>query len=354
MKKIILILLSVIIVGSTMNVGGLEKETLLIKTEDTSLVDQYAKNTVYELLLTHTNYDYEICNSIKLGGGIKVYNQENLNYYLYPIFINERVRYVYRIVHDEKGYSGIVSELLAYQFNELIETKTKNNVIAISNNDLVVSSDDNIIVWSNDKLNNVEYSKEYIMYLSKEKKSVMEKDVLSFIEIPKKTLKVEARAYYNLAIDYKDVQGSNPWCGGHVAANIIRYMTGNTTVYASTIAKFGGVSANSSISRSLIKNYAAAVPGILVSEYNGVGNLTYSVVEGQLKVKRPIYGAFHYANNSSARHAIVVHGIDGGTVKVRNPWYAYSETYPLTNYAYVAANGQKMIQDGFMTFAKVN
>lgn len=260
------------------------------------------KNTVYELLLTHT--DYEICNGIKLGGGIKVYNQENLNYYLYPIFINERVRYVYRIVHDEKGYSGIVSELLAYQFNELIETKTKNNVLAISNNNLVVSSDDNIIVWSNDKLNNVEYS---IMYLSKEKCYGK-----GCVIILKKTLKVEARAYYNLSIDYKDVQGSNPWCGGHVAANIIRYMTGNTTVYASTIAKFGGVSANSSISRSLIKNYAAAVPGILVSEYNGVGNLTYLVVEGQFKVKRPIYGAFHYANNSSARHTIVVHGIDGG------------------------------------------
>lgn len=42
-------------------------------------MDQYAKNTVYELLLTHTDYDYDICNGIKLGGGYKpdiMYNSE--------------------------------------------------------------------------------------------------------------------------------------------------------------------------------------------------------------------------------------------------------------------------------------
>lgn len=354
MKKILSFLLVFVLFLCNVSFASATGEKhLYFETEDTSEVDKYVMTNIYELLLGQTDNNIEICQNVKLGGGIKVQSQSDDGFFLYPLYYNNKVIYVCRVYYDGQEFSSVLSEGLAEEFNQLKSSENIVYSLAVSNDNLVLFNDDYQEVWAKDMKANKQYSENEIMSFKKMKKTNNRKSINIYLNITKKVERaIESRAYYNLAIDYVEQQISLPWCAGYVGANIIRYMTGNSFVYASTIAQFGSVSSTSGIPRSVVKNYARAFAGITVREYNAVANLTYSVIEGQLKLKQPIYGAFHKNGNTSSRHAIVVHGINGGTVKVRNPWYKKSETYPLTNYAYVAENGSKWIQDGYMSFTK--
>lgn len=327
---------------------------LFFWSEDTTNADDYVKENIYQLLLGHNQDNVNLCDNLKVGSGIKVITEPEIEYYLYPIYENDSVKYVYRLYYDEDGYIVVLGEELVSHFNELMQLKKAENKLVLSNDNLLLICNDEIIPWAKDNISKKQYSYEEVNRLLSQRKNDIKKNIFTPLEFNQSNRsKIETRdVNFFLAIDYIDQQIDDSWCAGHVAANILRYETKNKNIYASHIAQFAGVEKNDGIPRSDVKQYAKAIAGISVKEYNGSSNLTASVIEGQMKLSQPIYGAFHRSKNSSSRHAIVIHGLYNKTVRVRNPWYTSSESYLVTNYAYVAANGSKWIQDGYMSFTK--
>lgn len=320
-----------------------------------SLANEHVSSVIADYLIGISQNSIDL-SKVKMHTPIKVGGNTNRDYYLYPVSVNDIIKYVCRVHYDGKEFVSTLSEQLPEEFQSLFNQKQKKSyTLAVINDNLVLIQGEEIDVWAKDKYEKPVYKKDIESYLSSLVPNCFENN-LSYVNLEIKADENKmrnTRATYYLTIDYLNQQtynGGYPWCAGYVAANILRYMTGDRTIYASDIASFGDIATNEAIPRSLIKQYANYVHHIIVSEYNGIANLTNTVLNYQLSQNQPIYGSFIQSDDSSSAHAIVVHGFNGTVVTFRNPWHSYSETYKYNAYAFVDIYGDKWVQRGYMTF----
>lgn len=351
MKKILLIVVIALFLQCNMAViYAKENKELYILTEDITKVDHYVQNQVGDLLLKHTK-DINLCLNAYIGGGVKVFQQGLENYYFYPIIINQEIKFVVRITLENNQYNMTLSEILANELNNMKSTKEDPISIFLSNNNLVAVNSVDTIVLDEDHINKKDYSQ-----LEKEKSREKNdnrqiKDIYNSIKPLNISISRAAPSEFYLKIDYKEKQTSLPWCVGYASANILRFMTGNSYIYASTIAQFGSVSSSQGIPTSVVKNYARAFANITVTEYSGRASI--STIRSHLSYSRPIMGYYRSTTNASSAHALVIHGLStGSTVTIRNPWYQYSETYNGDTGTYTATNGTKWSNYAYVTFVK--
>jgi len=150
MKKVfvIIIALSCMLLIATHIEGSKLDETTVFLTEDTFHADKYARETWEEMLLKECRAEGEaVCEDTELGTGIKVESKNG--YYIYPIAVKDEVKYVYRVYQEgEKKFTGIISELLADELNNLREANLGEIVLAVNNDNLLAVSSSEVIVVS--------------------------------------------------------------------------------------------------------------------------------------------------------------------------------------------------------------
>ena len=302
-----------------------------ILSEDTSEVDAYAIDTYQNLLNSHcyANGTNDNLNAI-LGSGFSVYDDSSV-FYLYPVFVNNTVKYVYRVYKYGDSYSGVISEILAEELNNHFKTISGVVSFYMLDGDLVAYNGNSSIVVSSSPVPK-KLDSEVNSHIFTFPKSSTQILVNPYTSLKKSSLfnlfNIQPRASISLPIDYLDRQGNQPWCAAFTSACILRYMTGNTNITGAYIAGHGHIFGDQEVPLSVIRSYAN-MHGVSVGNYIN-GTPAPSTVHNQMLLRCPIYLGMISERNSNNKHAVVLHGVDGNNFIIRNPWYGFSETFIYT------------------------
>ena len=115
MKKILSVVFCSLLAFSMNSFTGAkaeENDMLYFKTIKSEVADTYAKETVYDFLIAENTIKPILNEKITMGQGIYVQetSNESIPTYYYPIYIDNKLTYVYRIFDDGTGnYTGIFS-----------------------------------------------------------------------------------------------------------------------------------------------------------------------------------------------------------------------------------------------------
>lgn len=353
MKKLFSILLTLIIFTSLFSFSANAASTTsnsvrVLTTSSMSEANQFAIDTYQDFLDSHCYFNGTTDNlHACLGSGFMVESISSTNsaqYYLFPIYVNDTVKYVYRVYKYDNQFSGVLSELLANEINAIFKTTSDDVVFIESNENLVVVSNLEYKVIRKDpenkNISSSDISKVRNTFFVESKNrsisSINQINPSDFLSASKSSLtsafNIEPRATGILTIDYLEDQGSEPWCSGYVTANILRFMTGDSSIRVTDIANYGLVSTLEGFSLTTLQNFSST-KGITMSNYITGEIAPTPLYNLYLSERRPVYLGLQSIATGN-RHAVVLHGVDGDYYYIRNPWYQMSETYLYGSYYY--------------------
>lgn len=242
MKKILSVVFCSLLAFSMNSFTGAkaeENDMLYFKTIKSEVADTYAKETVYDFLIAENTIKPILNEKITMGQGIYVQetSNESIPTYYYPIYIDNKLTYVYRIFDDGTGnYTGIFSENFVDDLTKYAgNTPEDAPIISLdpqNNQELFISDNGTTIV--NSKTGSVEAFRTKAEFRSASAfKPVDISDKTSFFVKPQ----TRATSYnYMLNINIVETQGSTNWSFAYVTATALRYKGKN--VRASTITNY--------------------------------------------------------------------------------------------------------------------
>lgn len=312
--------------ASLLTIGANEdnNEPLYYQTFTYQKADMYVQNNVGDFISSEMKISTFNINDVKIGKGIYVedFNNEGLPVFYYPVFISNRLKYVFRIYDDGTGnYTGafgenLVDEVLKNASSDAEHAKSwgvsNGNEYVLSKNgdyDIVIKSpfgdqvDSDLISSHNKKRNGDNNLKS---------SNVSDGDV-DFVKYP------SSRAYWVYNISYVEKQNDEQWCYGFVTAMAIRTMKGNS-VRTSTMASTYGLSKNVGFSYTQIKDFCSRYGITHTANFNGT--ITATNVYNEVSKWNLVLGCY---TKGGIYHALLLHGVDGSKVRVWNPWYTNSE-----------------------------
>lgn len=323
-----------------------ESNTLFIHSEVSSEYDTYAYQNLDKYIQSISSTEGIDVSMASLGQGFRIYNTEinNSPLYYYPISIVDEITFIFKVYRDvDNALTGSITRNEANEINELKNITSENAPATF------IASNDNIVARVEKKetiISTTPISGEIEIESINKWENVASSDPIFNALMPQSFART--RTYFkqiNLKIDYQEKQGSLPWCAAYATANILRFIKGNPSIYASTIMNHFGLGSSSSLSHARIKEYAQ-YQGVSASNYI-TGKPSQLTVESYLTTRRPIYASMQVGNSG---HALVVHGCSVNSLTVRNPWYQYSETYNYDTNTYVTGGSTVMSMKGYITF----
>lgn len=298
-------------------------ETLYYKTISYQTADDYVKRNVGDFLSSEMKITNFNLNDVKIGKGIYVedFIEENLPLFYYPIFINNKLEYIFRIYDDGTGnYTGafgknLVTEVLENASNNAEHAKrwavsNGNELTVTENGDYKViikskqeeSVDEEVISNFRAKRNSVEF----------ENTNIFTSDI-DFVKYP------SSRAYWVYNISYVETQGNQQWCYGFVTTMAIRTIAGNS-VKTKDMAAAYGVKPEKGFTTEQVKKYSSKYGVSYAGLYSGT--ITATTVYNEVSKWNLVLGSYQSGNYY---HALLLHGVDGSKVRIWNPYNKYSE-----------------------------
>lgn len=324
-KKIFICLMLLCASLLTMNASEVNEknEVLYYQTFSYQMADDYVEKNIGDFISSEMKISNFNINDVKIGKGIYVedFIDDNLPLFYYPVFINNKLEYVFRIYDDgTDNYTGafgknLVDEVLKNASNDAEHAK----LWAVSNgNELVISKNGDYEVIVKSKLNEPIESEIISNYNKKRSKDIFISANISdcnmdFVKYP------SSRAYWVYNISYVETQGNNEWCYGFVTTMAIRTMAGNS-VRTKNMAAAYGLSTDKGFTNEQVREYCSRYGVSYAGLYSGT--ITASTVYNEVSKWNLVIGSYKCSN---LRHALLLHGIDGSKVRVWNPWRAYSE-----------------------------
>lgn len=285
MKKILSVVFCSLLAFSMNSFTGAkaeENDMLYFKTIKSEVADTYAKETVYDFLIADNTIKPILNEKITMGQGIYVQetSNESIPTYYYPIYIDNKLTYVYRIFDDGTGnYTGIFSENFVDDLTKYAgNTPEDAPIISLdpqNNQELFISDNGTTIV--NSKTGSVEAFRTKAEFRSASAfKPVDISDKTSFFVKPQ----TRATSYnYMLNINIVETQGSTNWCFAYVTATALRYKGKN--VRASTITNYFNLGTQTALSVDNAKKYCKTKGVTYDGRYSG--SIMNSSLHGYLR-----------------------------------------------------------------------
>ena len=285
MKKILSVVFCSLLAFSMNSFTGAkaeENDMLYFKTIKSEVADTYAKETVYDFLIAENTIKPILNEKITMGQGIYVQetSNESIPTYYYPIYIDNKLTYVYRIFDDGTGnYTGIFSENFVDDLTKYAgNTPEDAAIISLdpqNNQELFISDNGTTIV--NSKTGSVEAFRTKAEFRSASAfKPVDISDKTSFFVKPQ----TRATSYnYMLNINIVETQGSTNWCFAYVTATALRYKGKN--VRASTITNYFNLGTQTALSVDNAKKYCKTKGVTYDGRYSG--SIMNSSLHGYLR-----------------------------------------------------------------------
>lgn len=285
MKKILSVVFCSLLAFSMNSFTGAkaeENDMLYFKTIKSEVADTYAKETVYDFLIAENTIKPILNEKITMGQGIYVQetSNESIPTYYYPIYIDNKLTYVYRIFDDGTGnYTGIFSENFVDDLTKYAgNTPEDAPIISLdpqNNQELFISDNGTTIV--NSKTGSVEAFRTKAEFRSASAfKPVDISDKTSFFVKPQ----TRATSYnYMLNINIVETQGSTNWCFAYVTATALRYKGKN--VRASTITNYFNLGTQTALSVDNAKKYRKTKGVTYDGRYSG--SIMNSSLHGYLR-----------------------------------------------------------------------
>lgn len=285
MKKILSVVFCSLLAFSMNSFTGAkaeENDMLYFKTIKSEVADTYAKETVYDFLIAENTIKPILNEKITMGQGIYVQetSNESIPTYYYPIYIDNKLTYVYRIFDDGTGnYTGIFSENFVDDLTKYAgNTPEDAPIISLdpqNNQELFISDNGTTIV--NSKTGSVEAFRTKAEFRSASAfKPVDISDKTSFFVKPQ----TRATSYnYMLNINIVETQGSTNWCFAYVTATALRYKDKN--VRASTITNYFNLGTQTALSVDNAKKYCKTKGVTYDGRYSG--SIMNSSLHGYLR-----------------------------------------------------------------------
>ena len=346
-KKLLLCLMMLCATLLTVNANDTNDDELLYyQTFTYQKADEYVQNNVGDFLSSEIKITNFNINDVKIGKGIYVddFNNEGLPIFYYPVFISNRLRYVFRIYDDGTGnYTGafgenLVDEVLKNASNDAEHAKLWG---VCNGNEFVLSKtgDYDIVRKSQfgDKLDS-ELISNHNKKRSKDilKSSNVANNNMNFVKYP------SSRAYWVYNISYVENQNEEHWCYGFVTTMAIRTMKGNS-VRTNTMAATYGLSTQQGFDLGHIIDFCSRYGIKYTAYYNAT--TTATTVYNEVS-KWNLMAGIYESSSAASMHALLLHGVDGSKVRIWNPWYTKSEW--ITNIkSYYAGHNWSMYGYGF-------
>ena len=285
MKKILSVVFCSLLAFSMNSFTGAkaeENDMLYFKTIKSEVADTYAKETVYDFLIAENTIKPILNEKITMGQGIYVQetSNESIPTYYYPIYIDNKLTYVYRIFDDGTGnYTGIFSENFVDDLTKYAgNTPEDAPIISLdpqNNQELFISDNGTTIV--NSKTGSVEAFRTKAEFRSASAfKPVDISDKTSFFVKPQ----TRATSYnYMLNINILETQGSTNWYFAYVTATALRYKGKN--VRASTITNYFNLGTQTALSVDNAKKYCKTKGVTYDGRYSG--SIMNSSLHGYLR-----------------------------------------------------------------------
>ena len=285
MKKILSVVFCSLLAFSMNSFTGAkaeENDMLYFKTIKSEVADTYAKETVYDFLIAENTIKPILNEKITMGQGIYVQetSNESIPTYYYPIYIDNKLTYVYRIFDDGTGnYTGIFSENFVDDLTKYAgNTPEDAPIISLdpqNNQELFISDNGTTIV--NSKTGSVEAFRTKAEFRSASAfKPVDISDKISFFVKPQ----TRATSYnYMLNINILETQGSTNWYFAYVTATALRYKGKN--VRASTITNYFNLGTQTALSVDNAKKYCKTKGVTYDGRYSG--SIMNSSLHGYLR-----------------------------------------------------------------------
>ena len=285
MKKILSVVFCSLLAFSMNSFTGAkaeENDMLYYKTIKSEVADTYAKETVYDFLIAENTIKPILNEKITMGQGIYVQetSNESIPTYYYPIYIDNKLTYVYRIFDDGTGnYTGIFSENFVDDLTKYAgNTPEDAPIISLdpqNNQELFISDNGTTIV--NSKTGSVEAFRTKAEFRSASAfKPVDISDKISFFVKPQ----TRATSYnYMLNINILETQGSTNWYFAYVTATALRYKGKN--VRASTITNYFNLGTQTALSVDNAKKYCKTKGVTYDGRYSG--SIMNSSLHGYLR-----------------------------------------------------------------------
>ena len=285
MKKILSVVFCSLLAFSMNSFTGAkaeENDMLYFKTIKSEVADTYAKETVYDFLIAENTIKPILNEKITMGQGIYVQetSNESIPTYYYPIYIDNKLTYVYRIFDDGTGnYTGIFSENFVDDLTKYAgNTPEDAPIISLdpqNNQELFISDNGTTIV--NSKTGSVEAFRTKAEFRSASAfKPVDISDKTSFFVKPQ----TRATSYnYMLNINIVETQGSTNWCFAYITATALRYKGKN--VRASTITNYFNLGTQTALSVDNAKKYCKTKGVTYDGRYSG--SIMNSSLHGYLR-----------------------------------------------------------------------
>ena len=273
--------------------------------------------------------------------------------YYFLIFSKEELVGYYRVCETDDGYTGIFSENSELingfkNIEALTDSSSPASIIVGDYEDIYAVINGNVICILEDYAGNTTELANGEVAACSEGCDYQIVDAAEGIELAAAASAVSSNTYKYLNIEVKETQGSEPWCAAYVTAAICRYVTGKSSITASTIMKYFYPNLDSSelkeksLSRSKVIAYGESLG---LSPKLKDGRLTWSKVKSEINNDRPIYFAFENLSDSSSSHAMVCLGYHTNSGNhfylVWNPWGTSFERVYTSTYIYTTSCGDQ-------------
>lgn len=276
------------------------------------------------------------------------YSNSPSDMFLFPVYVNDTVEYVYRVSQFQGNISGTLSTYLAQQLQEIsyltsIETPatftiTTDKLIAtIGNTDIEISelpemfSEEPTISNSVNNLN-----------LTSANTTInISEPIISEVCAP---IQTRAATSKSISLTITETQGKNNWCLAYATAIIARYR-GNTNCTAKTVMSYfygSNPSTEASLKEGQSVAYAHAIG--LLNVTNSSSYLSQTSLKNYISDSSPVILCMSRPATGSY-HAVVLRGYNSSNWSIWNPWYKSYETFPIGG-SYTARNGYVYMYNG--------
>lgn len=288
-----------------------------------------------------------VTGNVSLGTPFTILeSQSDHPVYYFPIISNNRFIatlrvYIDGVLTEESGetiYTGILSEYLASELNELYKESNGNSTIFlyVDNGNIMAQTENSMELLIPSVKGNLPTNLQ-INILPTDIQAVSINDVIDSIKVS--NIQPMSSSSANLNLSIIETQGNNSWCAAYTTAAIIRYLNGSKeTPTAKELMNMthNNPTANNSMSPSEVLEVAQSYGFDPIYKENTLGS---STVFAQIDAYKPLYVGVK-SNISSTGHAMVLRGYNKNTdtYSVWNPWYTYYETMDMITKEYVAAS----------------
>ena len=268
--------------------------------------------------------------------------------FLFPVYIDNNIEYVYRVSQYQGNIGGTLSTFLAQQLQEISHLTSVNTPA-----NFTISNDKLIVVIGNTNIEICELPEMFSEYPTNTN-SVNNSDLLSdtittnIVEplISEVVFPIQTRAASSsyISLNITETQGQNSWCNAYATAIIARYR-GHTNCTAKTVMSYffgSNPSTQSSLSDGRAVEYAHAIG--LINVTNSDSYLSQTSLKNYISDKSPVT-LIMYRPATDAYHAVVLRGYNSSNWSIWNPWYNSYETFTIGG-SYTARNGSVYMYNG--------